>query len=117
MQQEGTGTGVRSGEWKSELGEFLRARGAAVSPQAVGLPVGSSRRVPGLRREEVATVVGVSTDYYVRLEQGRDGRPSEQLLEAIARALLLDDTQRAQLYDLAPPGRTLAAGCRPSAYL
>jgi transcriptional regulator with XRE-family HTH domain len=67
------------------------------------LPESERRRVPGLRREEVATLVGVSTDYYVRLEQGRGGRPSEQLLDAIARALLLDRTQRAHLYDLARP--------------
>ncbi|MEV5892504.1 helix-turn-helix transcriptional regulator [Nonomuraea fuscirosea] len=87
--------------WKSELGEFLQARRAAVSPREVGLPDAGRRRVPGLRREEVATLVGVSTDYYVRLEQGRGGRPSEQLLEAIARTLLLDPAQRAHLYDLA----------------
>ncbi|AXE39749.1 helix-turn-helix transcriptional regulator [Acidipropionibacterium virtanenii] len=89
--------------WKSELGEFLQARRAAVAPESVGLPQSDRRRVPGLRREEVAILVGVSTDYYVRLEQGRGGRPSEQLLEAISRTLLLDSTQRAHLYDLAHP--------------
>lgn len=96
-------TSMRPTTWKSELGDFLQARRAAVSPRTVGLPESERRRVPGLRREEVATLVGVSTDYYVRLEQGRGGRPSEQLLEAISRTLLLDSTQRAHLYDLARP--------------
>ena len=83
---------------------FLQARRAAVSPTAVGLPhSGARRRVPGLRREEVAAKVGLSTDYYIRLEQGRGGRPSETVLEAIATALLLDDPQREHLRDLADP--------------
>ena len=76
---------------KSELGEFLQARRAEVLPGAAGLPdSGARRRVPGLRREEVAALVGLSIDYYVRLEQGRGGRPSEAVLDAIAGALLLD---------------------------
>jgi transcriptional regulator with XRE-family HTH domain len=91
---------------KSEFGEFLQARRAAVSPRAAGIPdAGSRRRVPGLRREEVAALVGLSTDYYVRLEQGRGGRPSESVLDAIASALLLDDTQRDHLWHLAHPAR------------
>ncbi|MFC5947529.1 helix-turn-helix transcriptional regulator [Pseudonocardia lutea] len=94
---------TRPGEWKSELGEFLQARRAAVSPASAGLPATGRRRVPGLRREELAALIGVSTDYYVRLEQGRGGRPTESLLDSIARALQLDDTQRAHLYDLAHP--------------
>jgi transcriptional regulator with XRE-family HTH domain len=96
-------TAAKHGEWKSELGEFLQARRAAVSPASAGLPIAGRRRVPGLRREELAALVGVSTDYYVRLEQGRGGRPTESLLDSIARALMLDDTQRAHLYDLAHP--------------
>jgi transcriptional regulator with XRE-family HTH domain len=96
---------TRPGEWKSELGEFLQARRAAVSPASAGLPATGRRRVPGLRREELAALVGVSTDYYVRLEQGRGGRPTESLLDSLARVLLLDDTQRAHLYDLAHPRR------------
>ncbi|GAB3570366.1 helix-turn-helix transcriptional regulator [Amycolatopsis endophytica] len=96
-------TATEPGDWKSELGEFLQARRAAVAPASAGLPDTGRRRVPGLRREELAALVGVSTDYYVRLEQGRGGRPTESLLDAIARVLLLDDTQRAHLYDLARP--------------
>ncbi|WP_236792152.1 helix-turn-helix transcriptional regulator [Amycolatopsis sp. GM8] len=92
-------------ESKSELGEFLQARRAAVSPAAAGLPDTGRQRVPGLRREEVAALVGLSTDYYVRLEQGRGGRPSESMLEGIARVLQLDDTQRQHLYHLAHPRR------------
>jgi transcriptional regulator with XRE-family HTH domain len=88
----------------SELGEFLQARRAAVPPSAAGLPdTGSRRRVPGLRREEVAALVGLSTDYYVRLEQGRGGRPSESVLEALAATLLLDEPQREHLRHLAHP--------------
>ncbi|WP_102418779.1 helix-turn-helix transcriptional regulator [Mycobacterium sp. 4858] len=91
---------------KSELGEFLQARRAAVSPTVAGLPdTGQRRRVPGLRREEVAAMVGLSTDYYVRLEQGRGGRPSESVLDAIAAALMLDTTEREHLYRLAHPPR------------
>ncbi|SOD90828.1 helix-turn-helix domain-containing protein [Streptomyces sp. Ag109_G2-15] len=72
------------------LGEFLRARRAQVRPEDVGLPGSGLRRVPGLRREEVATLSGISSDYYLRLEQGRDRNPSAQVLEAIARVLRLD---------------------------
>lgn len=91
---------------KSELGEFLQARRAAVSPTAAGIPdTGERRRVAGLRREEVAALVGLSTDYYVRLEQGRGGRPSESVLDALAAVLLLDDAQRDHLYRLAHPAR------------
>lgn len=93
------------GKSKSELGEFLQARRAAVPPASAGLPDVGRRRVPGLRREEVAGLVGLSADYYVRLEQGRGGRPSESVLDAIARVLLLDDTQREHLYHLAHPPR------------
>jgi transcriptional regulator with XRE-family HTH domain len=89
------------------VGEYLRARRELVRPEDVGLPdLGSRRRVPGLRREEVAMLAGVSTDYYVRLEQGRDQHPSEQVLDALARALQLDDDATAHLHRIArPPAR------------
>ncbi|MFK0297469.1 helix-turn-helix transcriptional regulator [Streptomyces sp. NPDC090442] len=86
----------------AELGDFLRTRRARLSPQEAGLhPLGSIRRVPGLRREEVAHLAGVSTDYYTRLEQGRHPNVSQTVLDAIARALRLDDDERAHLFDLA----------------
>ena len=73
------------------LGEFLRARRAQLRPSDVDLPEGDRRRVPGLRREELAALAGISPDYYLRLEQGRAEHPSSQVLEALARALRLDD--------------------------
>ncbi|MEU5311709.1 helix-turn-helix transcriptional regulator [Streptomyces sp. NPDC021562] len=83
------------------LGEFLRARRALVGPADVGLPGGGLRRVPGLRREEVAMLAGISSDYYLRLEQGRDRNPSVQVLEALARVLGLDADATAYLVSLA----------------
>jgi transcriptional regulator with XRE-family HTH domain len=85
------------------LGGFLRARRARLRPEDVGIPTSGRRRVPGLRREEVATLAGVSTDYYMRLEQGRERHPSQQILEAVARALQLDDEAVAHLYRVASP--------------
>jgi transcriptional regulator with XRE-family HTH domain len=90
---------------KGELGEFLKTRRGRIRPEDVGLPALGRRRVPGLRREELAQLAGVSVDYYVRLEQGRAGHPSEAVLEAIARALRLDDAERAHLFDLSRPAR------------
>ena len=87
----------------NRLGEFLRARRALVTPDDVGLPDLGRRRVAGLRREELALLAGVSVDYYVRLEQGRDTHPSEQVLDALARALRLDHDAVAHLHDLARP--------------
>jgi transcriptional regulator with XRE-family HTH domain len=83
------------------IGEYLRARRELVRPEDVGVPDLASRRVPGLRREEVALLAGVSADYYVRLEQGRDQHPSEQVLDALARALQLDEDATAHLLRLA----------------
>ncbi|PRX51455.1 transcriptional regulator with XRE-family HTH domain [Prauserella shujinwangii] len=83
------------------LGDFLRARRGRVSPEAAGVVTSGVRRVPGLRREEVATRAGVSVDYYVRLEQGRERNPSAQVLDAIARALRLDDDARLHLFRVA----------------
>ncbi|MFE1791811.1 helix-turn-helix transcriptional regulator [Streptomyces sp. NPDC059525] len=84
-----------------DLAGFLRTRRARVDPAAAGIPVDSRRRVEGLRREEVAHLSGVSVDYYVRLEQGRATQPSEQVLDALARVLGLDGTERGHLYRLA----------------
>ena len=72
------------------LGEYLRARRAQVRPADVGLVAGARRRVRGLRREELAMLAGISSEYYLRLEQGRDKNPSAQILNALARALQLD---------------------------
>lgn len=85
------------------IGEYLRARRELVRPEDIGLPDLGRRRVPGLRREEVAMLAGVSADYYVRLEQGRDQHPSEQVIEALGRALQLDDDGIAHLRRLATP--------------
>ncbi|MGF1427985.1 helix-turn-helix transcriptional regulator [Kitasatospora sp. LaBMicrA B282] len=83
-----------------DLAGFLRTRRSRVDPAAVGIPVDSRRRVEGLRREEVAHLSGVSVDYYVRLEQGRATQPSEQVIDALARVLGLDETERGHLYRL-----------------
>lgn len=85
------------------IGEFLQARRRLVRPEDQGLAPGVRRRVPGLRREEVALLAGVSTDYYVRLEQGRERNPSAQVVEALARALDLDAEAAAHLHRLAGP--------------
>ncbi|MEV6324925.1 helix-turn-helix transcriptional regulator [Nocardia sp. NPDC051787] len=97
------------------LGEFLRARRALTRPSDFGLPEPIRRRSPGLRREEVALLVGVSVDYYVRLEQGRDRNPSQQVLNALARVFQLDDEATAHLYELArpEPRRRRAGNRRP----
>lgn len=87
----------------NRLGRFLRARRALVQPEDAGLPAGSRRRVAGLRREEVAMLAGVSTDYYVRLEQGRERSPSAQVVDALARALGLEDDATDHLHRLARP--------------
>ena len=88
---------------QNTLGEYLRARRELVDPADVGLRVAGVRRTPGLRREEVATLAGVSADYYLRLEQGRDRNPSPQVLEAIARVFGLDATAMEYLLSLTAP--------------
>ncbi len=103
-----------------ELGRFLHARRTQTSPEQVGLTVGPGlRRTPGLRREEVATLAGMSIDYYVRLERGKETRPSPSVLDALARALRLDEAEHQHLRELAtraaryapepppPPSRTV----------
>ena len=88
-------------EDKNTLGEYLRARRELITPDSVGLPQFGVRRVPGLRREEVAMLAGTSADYYLRLEQGRDRNPSVQVLESLARVLRLDEVATAYLLSLA----------------
>src|SRR3954454_23607383 len=84
----------------NELSRFLSIRRARVTPEQAGLPTYGRRRVPGLRREEVASLAGVSMDYYKRLERGNVSGVSETVLDALARALQLDDAERAHLFDL-----------------
>jgi transcriptional regulator with XRE-family HTH domain len=94
------------------LGTYLRARREQARPEAAGVPDHRNRRVPGLRREEVAFLAGVSSDYYVRLEQGRDKNPSDQVLLSIARALQLDDEPPPTC--CSSPGRAVGAGSAPA---
>jgi len=90
-----------------QLGEFLRARRSALTPAAVGVPTyGETRRVPGLRREEVAQLAGISVKYYTRLEQGEGGHVSESVLESLGNALQLNAHGRAHLLRLARPEQT-----------
>ncbi|WP_067450602.1 helix-turn-helix domain-containing protein [Actinomadura macra] len=95
-----------------ELGEFLKSRRARLQPEDVGVRAyGSRRRVPGLRREELAQLAGVSVAYYIRLEQGNADNVSTEILDAISRALRLDADEHAHLHRLAhPPRRTRAPG-------
>jgi transcriptional regulator with XRE-family HTH domain len=106
-----------------ELSDFLRSRRARVTPEQAGITAGASRRVPGLRREEVALSAGLSVDYYIRLERGRVANASEAVLEAVARALRLDDVERAHLFNLARPQSVVRSSepavprrVRPGAY-
>ena len=98
----------------AELREFLRSRRARITPGEAGLtPAPGTRRVPGLRREEVAQLAGVSVDYYVRLERGRDVNASEAVLDAIARALRLNEVERSHLFAIARHGKPSRARSRP----
>ncbi|WP_419992500.1 helix-turn-helix domain-containing protein [Streptomyces boninensis] len=94
---------------RSELGAYLTARRAQVTPAEANLPATGHRRVPGLRREEVALLAGVSADYYIRLEQGRERTPSGQVLDALAAALRLGEDGRLHLFRLAGVGPRAAA--------
>lgn len=99
----------------NELGSFLKTRRAKVSPADIDLLRGGRRRVPGLRRDEVARLTGISTDYYTEIEQGRATRPSPQVLIALAQSLRLDHDERSYLFGLAefavPPAEDPRASC------
>ncbi|OZG28246.1 transcriptional regulator [Williamsia sp. 1138] len=98
---------------KAEVREFLMSRRANVTPEAAGLQTGPNRRVPGLRRSEVANLAGVSVEYYARLERGTIAGASASVLDSIARALQLDDTERAHLLDLARAADGIPTSGRP----
>jgi len=98
----------------TEIAEFLTTRRANVTPEQAGLPDHGRRRVPGLRREEVASLAGVSIDYYKRLERGHVSGVSESVLEALSQALQLDDAERTHLYDLARAANPVAPRRRRS---
>ena len=103
-------------DMRREIREFLTSRRARISPEETGLPSYGVRRVPGLRREEVAILAGVSVDYYTRLERGDMSGVSEVLLEGLARALWLDDAERAHLFDLARAAKPTSARRRRRAH-
>jgi transcriptional regulator with XRE-family HTH domain len=98
---------------RAEVRDFLLSRRARITPQRAGLPVVGSRRVPGLRRGEVALLAGVSVEYYSKLERGAIAGVSASVLDAIARALQLDDAERAHLFHLAHAADGTSAGMRP----
>jgi transcriptional regulator with XRE-family HTH domain len=110
---------------RAQVREFLISRRARVAPEQVGLPAGGNRRVKGLRRSEVATLAGLSVEYYTRMERGAISGASPQVLESIAKALCLDDAERAHLFDLAraaspvarPPRRRNSKSYMPHASL
>lgn len=93
---------------RAEVREFLTTRRAKISPEQVGLSAGTNRRVPGLRRSEVATLAGVSIEYYTRLERGGISGASPEVLDKLAEALHLDDAERAHLFDLAQAANPVA---------
>ncbi|MCX4817495.1 helix-turn-helix transcriptional regulator [Streptomyces sp. NBC_01239] len=100
---------------KSQLGDFLQARRSQLRPEDVGMPTyGDLRRVPGLRREELALLAGVSVSYYTRLEQGQSLSASPEVLDAIAGALRLDESERRYLHDLTQADRSRTRGRRPA---
>lgn len=99
----------------AELGAFLTTRRHRIRPSDVGLPAGPRRRVPGLRRDEVAQLAGASVDYYIELERGAGAQPSEQMLAAIARALRLTKDERDHIYHLA--GRPVPQSGGPASHV
>jgi transcriptional regulator with XRE-family HTH domain len=101
---------------RKDTRDFLASRRARITPEHAGLPAyGGNRRVPGLRREKVALLAGVSVDYYTRLERGNLNGVSDTVLEALARALQLDEAERAHLFDLARAANaTVSTRRRPS---
>jgi transcriptional regulator with XRE-family HTH domain len=101
---------MSSGIRRAELAAFLRSRRSRLRPGEVGLPDGVRRRTPGLRRQEVAQLAGMSVDYYIRLEQARGPHPSRQVLSALARALMLTRDEREYLFRIAGESPPLACG-------
>ncbi|WP_326809972.1 helix-turn-helix domain-containing protein [Streptomyces scopuliridis] len=97
----------------TDLGAYLRARRDLTRPADVGMALTGRRRVPGLRRDEVAQLAGISSEYYVRLEQGRDQHPSAQVLDALARVLRLEPAATAYLHQIAKPAPRRRARRRP----
>lgn len=98
---------------KAQVREFLTTRRARVAPEQVGLPAGTNRRVPGLRRAEVAMLADVSVEYYAKLERGQIAGASAAVLESLSRALLLDETERMHLLDLARAADGIPTSGRP----
>ncbi|MFD4957613.1 helix-turn-helix transcriptional regulator [Microbacterium sp. NPDC058389] len=98
---------------RAEVREFLMTRRARVSPEAAGMPAGPNRRVAGLRRSEAAMLAGVSVEYYAKLERGAIAGASASVLDAVSRALQLDDTERAHLLDLARAADGIPTSGRP----
>lgn len=98
---------------KAEVRDFLTTRRARVAPEQVGLPAGTNRRVPGLRRAEVAMLADVSVEYYAKLERGQIAGASAAVLESLSRALLLDETERMHLLDLARAADGIPTSGRP----
>jgi transcriptional regulator with XRE-family HTH domain len=98
---------------RDEVREFLTSRRARITPRQAGLPDIGSRRVPGLRRGEVAVLAGISVEYYAKLERGAIGGVSASVLDALARALQLDDAELAHLFHLAHAADGTSAGMRP----
>lgn len=98
---------------KAEVREFLTTRRARVAPEQVGLPAGTNRRVPGLRRAEVAMLADMSVEYYAKLERGQIAGASAAVLESLSRALLLDETERMHLLDLARAADGIPTSGRP----
>ena len=113
MTGAGIAVTVRIVATGSALGGYLRGRRERLRPEDVGLPTTSRRRVAGLRREEVALLAGISAEYYLRLEQGRDLHPSDQVLDALARALCLTGDEEVYLHELARPARPPRRRSRP----
>ena len=98
---------------RAEVRDFLMSRRANLTPEAAGLPAGTNRRVAGLRRTEVAMLADVSVEYYAKLERGHIAGASSSVLDAVSRALQLDDTERAHLFDLARAADGIPASGRP----
>ena len=101
---------VNSSDFRNLVRSFLSSRRARISPEQAGFAVGGRRRVPGLRREEVALLAGVSTEWYIRLEKGHIAEISDDVLDAVAQALRLDGEERAYLFDLARSARSAQGG-------